>query len=118
MEREHLPEPMVGEVWDLLLDPRVGREQGGRRPALVISNDHFNRIPNGLCFIVPITGTDRGLRFHLPIKAPEGGLAKDSVLMCDQARSQSLLRFRRRRGSVSPELLRRVQEMVGMFIDC
>lgn len=111
-----MPGPLAGEVWDLVLDPQVGHERGGRRPALVISNDYFNRTPNELCFIAPITGTDRDIRYHIRIQAPEGGLTKDSVVMCDQARSQSLLRFRQR-GTVSFETLIRVQQMVGKFID-
>ncbi len=111
------PEPMVGEVWDVELDPQVGTEQAGRRPALVISNDFFNRTPNGLYFIVPITGTDRGIRYQLKVYPPEGGLVKPSVFMCDQARAQSVLRFRRHRGSVTPELVKQVQAMVAEFID-
>ena len=111
------PAPMVGEVWDVDLNPQVGREQGGYRPALVISNDFFNEVPNGLHIIVPITGTDRGIRYHIRLAPPDGGLTKPSVIMCDQARSQSVMRFRRKRGVVSPELLHRVQAMVGGFID-
>lgn len=112
-----MPELLVGEVWDLEFGPQVGREQGGRRPALVISNDEFNRTPNELCIIVPITGRDRGIRYHVRLAPPEGGLTKSSVIMCDQARSQSQHRFRRHRGSVSIDTLRLVQEMVGKFID-
>jgi len=112
-----MPEPMAGEVWDVELDPQVGREQGDRRPALVISNDYFNRTPNGLFFIVPITGTDRHIRYHVRVAPPQGGLTRPSVIMCDQARAQSVLRFRRRRGNVSPEVLTQVQAMVGEFID-
>ena len=112
-----MPEPLAGDVWDILLDPRVGHEQGGKRPALVISNDCYNRTPNGLLFIVPITGTDRGLRFQLKIDPPEGGLTKPSIIMCDQARTQSVLRFRRLRGRVSDQLLRMVQELVEEMID-
>jgi len=108
---------MAGEVWDVELDPQVGREQGDRRPALVISNDYFNRTPNGLFFIVPITGTDRHIRYHVRVAPPQGGLTRPSVIMCDQARAQSVLRFRRRRGNVSPEVLTQVQAMVGEFID-
>ncbi len=111
------PEPGVGEVWDVELDPHVGTEQAGRRPALVISNDYFNRTPNGLYFIVPITGIDRGIRYQLKVDPPEGGLVKPSVIMCDQARTQSVLRFRRHRGSVTADLVKRVQAMVGEFID-
>jgi len=108
---------MVGEVWDVELDPQVGTEQAGRRPALVISNDFFNLTPNGLYFIVPIIGTDRGIRYQLAVHPPEGGLVKPSVIMCDQVRAQSVLRFRRHCGSVTPELVKRVQAMVGEFID-
>lgn len=109
--------PRVGEIWDVDFDPRIGREQGGVRPALVISNDYFNRAPNGLHFIVPITGIDRGIRLHLRLNPPEGGLTKSSVIMCDQARSQSELRFLRRRGNLDPEFVRWVQALVGECID-
>lgn len=110
-------EPKVGEIWDVDFDPRVGREQGGIRPALVISNDYFNRVPNGLHFVAPITGTDRNIRYHVRVASPEGGLTKPSVVMCDQARSQSEQRFLRRRGGVSAEVVKRVQAMVGECID-
>jgi mRNA interferase MazF len=107
----------MGEIWDVDFDPRVGREQGGIRPALVISNDNFNRVPNGLHVVVPITGTDRNIRAHVRIAPPQGGLTKPSVIMCDQVRAQSEQRFLRRRGVVSAEILVLVQALVGTFID-
>lgn len=109
--------PRAGEVWNVNLDPRVGREQAGIRPALIISHDRFNEMANDLHIVVPITGTDRGLPHHLPIAAPEGGLSKDSVIMCDQVKSQSILRFYNRRGVVSDETLNLVQTIVARFID-
>lgn len=109
--------PSVGEIWDVDFDPRVGREQGGIRPALVISNDSFNLVPNGLYIVSPITGTDRNIRYHVRVAPPEGGLTKPSVIMCEQTRAQSERRFLRRRGVVSPEIVERVQAMVGAFID-
>jgi mRNA interferase MazF len=110
-------EPKAGEIWYVDFDPQVGREQGGIRPALVISNDYFNRVPNELHFIVPITGTDRNIRHHVRVTAPEGNLTKPSIIMCDQARSQSIERFLRLRGMVSPETLRLVQRKVAEIID-
>jgi len=107
----------MGEVWDVDFDPRVGREQGGIRPALVISNDNFNRVRNELHIIVPITGTDRKLAYHVSIGPTEGGLTKPSFIMCEQERSQSIRRFIRRRGRVSDQTLQRVQAIVGLFID-
>ncbi|MDQ3655861.1 MAG: type II toxin-antitoxin system PemK/MazF family toxin [Chloroflexota bacterium] len=112
-----MPEPMVGEVWTILFDSVVGREQGGLRPGLILSNDVYNAIPHELRIVVPITGTDRGVAAHLPIHPPEGGLSKPSVIMCEQVTAQSLLRFRRKRGEVSQDMLDQVQAMVGMFID-
>ena len=54
--------PARGEVWNVDLDPVRGREQAGRRPALVISVDLFNRGPSGLVVLLPITSRYRGLR--------------------------------------------------------
>jgi mRNA interferase MazF len=108
---------MVGEIWDVDFDPRIGREQGGIRPALVISNDYFNRTPNGLHFVAPMTSRDRNIRTHVRIAPPDGGLTASSVIMCDQARAQSVLRFRRRRGSVSRAVVEQVQALVGECID-
>lgn len=82
----------------------------------MISND-YNRLPNRLIVIVPLTGTNRGLRIHLPLAPPEGGITKPSVMMCDQMRAVSLLRFRRHRGEVTAETLHQARAMVGRCID-
>ena len=43
-----------GDIVYMDFDPQAGHEQRGRRPALVISNDLFNRI-NSLTMVCPIT---------------------------------------------------------------
>jgi len=108
---------MASEIGDVRFDPVVGAEQGGIRPALVISNDHFNGIQHYVYFVVPITGTDRGLEYQLRISGRVGGLSKNSVVICDQARSASIQRFRFRRGAVSSGVLQSVRQMVGRLID-
>jgi len=50
-------EPLRGDVWDLDLNPIIGREQAGFRPALVLSVDLFNVGPAELVVTVPITRT-------------------------------------------------------------
>lgn len=112
-----MPDPRVGEIWDVDFDPRVGNEQGGIRPALVVSGNEFNAIPHRLRIVIPIAGTDEGLSNQIRIEAPEGGLTKPSVIMCEQVKSQSLVRFQRRRGNVTAQTLDAVQRMVGLFID-
>lgn len=111
-----MPDPRVGEVWDVDFDPKMGNEQGGIRPALVISVAEFNAIDHRLRIVVPITSTDKGLSNQIRIAPPEGGLTMSSVIMCEQAKSQSLVRFKRRRGEVGASTLETVQRLVGTFI--
>ena len=61
--------PRKGDFVTLSFDPQSGHEQQGRRPALVVSNDLFNKHA-GLAFVCPITNTDRSYPFHLPV--PDG----------------------------------------------
>lgn len=58
--------PRKGDFVAVSFDPRSGHEQRGRRPALVVSNDLFNR-HTGLCVVCPVTNTRRGYPFHVPI---------------------------------------------------
>jgi mRNA interferase MazF len=58
--------PRKGDCITLSFDPQAGHEQQGRRPALVISNDLFNRHA-GLAIVCPITHTNRHIPFHLPL---------------------------------------------------
>jgi len=93
--------PECGEVWDADFDPVQGREQAGRRPALVVSMDRFNEGPAGLVVVLPITRTDRQVRWHVRIQPPEGGLAAVSFVMCEAVRSISTTRLAKKRGRVS-----------------
>ena len=73
-------EPARGEVWDLNLDPTVGREQAGARPAVILSVNLFNQGPAELVVVIPITRTERRVRWHVEVALPEGGLAVVSHL--------------------------------------
>lgn len=111
-----LPEPKRGEVWTLVLDPVKGHEQGGVRPALVISNDRFNRAFETLLIIVPFTRTDRGIPSQVRVLPPEGGLSDPSFIMCEQIRSVSISRFRSRRGDIGSETLQQVEQIIPRLI--
>jgi mRNA interferase MazF len=58
--------PRRGDLIALSFNPQSGHEQRGRRPALVLSHDLFNR-HTGLCLACPITNTDRGHPFHVAL---------------------------------------------------
>lgn len=109
--------PLAAEIWYVDFDPQVGREQAGIRPALVLSNDRFNRALNGLIIAAPITGTDRGVPVHLRVEAGMGGLTKTSFILCDQTSAFSENRFLRYRGEVTAEILLAARQITGRFID-
>ena len=75
-----------GDIVYLEFDPQAGHEQKGWRPALVVSNNLFNRI-NGLTMACPITHTDRNHPFHIRL---DSRTKTDGVILCDQARMLDL----------------------------
>lgn len=80
--------PKKGDLITLSFDPRTGREQKGRRPALVVSNDLFNR-HTGLAIVCPITNSDRGFPFHLAVPSESsltGFVMVEQVKSVDYAR--------------------------------
>ena len=56
--------PKQGDIVALTFDPQAGHEQQGRRPALIVSNEVFNKNV-GLAIACPITNTERNFPFHL-----------------------------------------------------
>lgn len=109
-------EPLRGEVWDLDLDPIKGHEQAGSRSALILSVDLFNEGPADLVVIVPLTRTQRNIRWHVSVRPPEGELAAGSFIQCENVRSVSKLRLKRRRGRVSPATLEQVEDRVRILL--
>ena len=77
------PEPLRGEIWTVNLDPTRGREQAGRRPALVVSPRAYNgRV--GLALLCPITNQVKGYPFEVAL--PDG-LPVTGVVLADQVKS-------------------------------
>jgi mRNA interferase MazF len=60
--------PQKGDLVILSFDPSSGHEQKGRRPALIISNEIFNKALS-LAIACPITNTDRSFPFHVKLEA-------------------------------------------------
>jgi mRNA interferase MazF len=75
-----------GDIIYLNFDPQAGHEQKGRRPALVVSNNLFNRT-SSMTMVFPITHTDRNNPFHVRL---DTRTQTDGVVMCDQARMLDL----------------------------
>ena len=108
--------PARGDIWEVDLNPTVGREQAGRRPVLIVSDNALNRSPRGLVVVIPVTGTSRGLPTHVPIIPPEGGLTKPSVMMTEQVRSISKDRLVRRHGAVTQATMSQVDQILQIVL--
>ena len=109
--------PHRGEVWQVRLDPVVGHEQAGTRPAVVVSADRFNQGWSGLAVVVPVTRTERRNPFHVQIDPPEGGLTSRSFVKCEDVRSVSLERLIRPWGAVSPATLQAIDDRLRSLLD-
>ena len=102
--------PKRGDFIALTFDPQSGHEQRGRRPALVLSHDLFNR-HTGLAMVCPITTTDRGFPFHVKIVA---STKVTGFVMMEQIKSVD---YRARRVKRIAKAPRRVLEEVLSILD-
>jgi mRNA interferase MazF len=75
--------PEAGDFVWLTFDPQAGREQAGRRPALVLSPKAYNA-RSGLALACPITNQSKGYPFEVAI--PPGHCAK-GVILSDHVKS-------------------------------
>lgn len=60
--------PQQGDIVALSFDPQSGHEQKGRRPAIIVSNQSFNKHLK-LAFACPITNTFRNSPFHIAVES-------------------------------------------------
>lgn len=105
--------PRKGDFIAVTFDPRPGHEQRGRRPALVVSNDLFNK-HTGLCIVCPVTSTRRDYPFHVGIPESEDVAG---FVMVEQVKS---IDFRSRKarciGKAPVEVLERALSLLDACI--
>jgi len=101
-----------GDVYWVDLDPVIGSEQGGRRPALIISNETLHGI-SGRILICPITSNVGYWPTKIFIPA---GCAVAGALLTDQIRMVDRERLRRRIGQLSDDLVSRVTHRLAAYV--
>lgn len=105
--------PRKGDYVALSFDPQSGHEQKGRRPALVVSNDLFNK-HTGLAIVCPVTNTRREHPFHVGIAGEE---KVTGVVMVEQVKSIDFrARKVRRISQAKPALLDEVLSILDACI--
>lgn len=110
--------PVRGQIVECDLDPVVGHEQGRLRPCVVVQNDVSNRFAS-TTIVVPLTDAK-----HVAHRSPiyvlaakgDGGLRKDSLVLCDQIRTVDQRRFVRFFGVLPPETMHKVDRALAISL--
>jgi mRNA interferase MazF len=105
--------PNAGDLVWIDLNPTLGHEQSGHRPAIVLTPRQYN-VRSGLCIICPITSRARGYPFEVAI--PDGhGIS--GIILVDQVRSVSWEKRYVKRAGVAPvQLLDDVRERLAALL--
>lgn len=106
-----------GDIWLANLDPVIGSEQGKTRPVLIIQNDIANEYSPVV--IVAALTTAVGPKEYpteVRVRAPEGGLKQDSVVLLNQIRTIDKQRLIAYWGRLSPETMRKVDEALKISL--
>jgi mRNA interferase MazF len=105
-----------GDILWADLDPTLGREQAGRRPVVVISQDVFNQ-SSGTVIALAITSQPPRAGFPLSLELTTGNLPKRSWVKVSQVRTLSTVRLGPFIGRASvqeiEEMVEGLNEIVG-----
>ena len=109
--------PKRGDVYIVRFDPTEGVEISKTRPAVIIQNDLGNRFSN-LTIAAPITSKYDAELYPTEalVKAPEGGLKTDSVVLVNQIRAVDKRRLGRRLGALHPSTMALVNEALAVSV--
>lgn len=100
-----------GDILWADLDPVRGREQAGRRPVVVLSEEVFNE-RSGTVIAVAVTSQQPAAGFPLTVEIASARLPKRSWVKVSQIRTLSTARLGGRLGRLSPEEVEQV--IVGL----
>jgi mRNA interferase MazF len=92
-----------------------GREQTGRRPVLIISQDVFNE-RSGTVIALAITSRPQRAGYPLTLEVPAKGLPRRSWVKIGQVRTLAVERVGSRLVRADPETLTRAIEALGEIV--
>jgi len=87
------------------LNPTIGREQFGRRPVLIISNNYENLLD--VVTIIPITSLKKERKIYPNELLLHNELEKPSILLCQQIRTISKKRLTKKLTSIDDFITRK-----------
>lgn len=108
---------MVDEIWIVDFGDPYPSEPGFQRPAVVLGppDDFGPRFP--VVFVLPFTGTDRGLSHHVEVPpTPDNGLRSPSYAQPELLRSVGSDRLTVRLGALDPVSSDRIRRIVRVLL--
>lgn len=115
-----MPKQLVvrrGDLYYADLDPVRGSEQGGVRPVLIIQNDVGNRYsPTVIVAAITTQLQKHRLPTHVRLPQTVGGLARTSVILCEQVRTIDKHRLRQLIGHLPETVLGPVDRALAVSL--
>ena len=104
--------PEAGDIAWLDFDPQAGREQARRRPALVLTDQAYNRA-SGLVVVCPLTSKRKPYPFALPlvIEEVEGAVLVDHLKSMDWAARNVAFHSK-----AEPALVKKVRAYIAVLL--
>jgi mRNA interferase MazF len=104
--------PEAGDIVMMDFDPQVGREQAKRRPALVLTDQRYNRA-SGLAVVCPLTSKRKPYPFALPITVDQ----VEGAVLVDQLKSMDWSgRKAKFHSKAEPLLVNKVRQYVAVLL--
>lgn len=104
--------PDAGDIVWMDFDPQSGREQAKRRPALVLTEQSYNRA-SGLAVVCPLTSQRKSYPFALPVLVDkvEGAVLVDHLKSLDWG-----MRHAKFHSKADPMLVQKVRGYVAVLL--
>ncbi len=110
MVSEYVPE--AGDIVFIDSDPQVGHEPAKRRPALVLTDQRYNRA-SGLAVVCPLTSKRKPYPFAVPVRVDkvEGAVLVDQLKSVDWVGRQAQFHSK-----AEPALLTKVRQYIAVLL--
>ena len=105
--------PDAGDLIWLDFNPQAGREQAGRRPAIVLSPASYNE-KSGLAVVCPITSQIKGYPFEVVLPK---GLGVTGVILSDHLKSLDWKQRRAEKAGRAPKaIIQNIRNVLGALL--
>jgi len=104
--------PQAADIVMMDFDPQIGHEQAKRRPALVLTDQRYNRA-SGLAVVCPLTSKRKPYPFALPVTVGqvEGAVLVDQLKSMDWAGRKAKFHSK-----AEPGLVSKVRQYIAVLL--